>query len=100
MIETDCAEYVAGPGEDELIEIGQRDDEAYAVRLDELLQRRDVAGVVLERDERVLVAVVERGRVGAGVGSDRRGAGLAEGGNGVDAHADAREENGRHGERG
>ena len=68
--------------------------------LDQLAKRRDVVGLVLEGDERVLVAVVERRRVGAGVGADRGRARLAEGGNGVDAHADAREENGRHGERG
>jgi hypothetical protein len=92
-------ELVAGAGEGELIEVGQRDDEIDTVLLDEAGQRRDVLRVADARHELVPVGVVERGREAVDVGRDRRRAGPAEGGHDVDALPSAREENRRHGER-
>ncbi len=90
------AEAIAIRGEDEVIEVGERDDQADVVHLHELREGGDVAGVVHGRHERTAVGVVERRREVADVRGDRRRARTAERGDDVDALARAREEDGRH----
>ncbi len=82
--------------EQNVIEVGQGDNEADVVRAHELAQRRQVAGVDDAGDDRVHVGVVERGRERVRVDRDRRRAGAAERRDDVDALAGAGEENGRH----
>ena len=69
------------------------------VRADELLERRQVVGVVDRRDERVVVGVVQRRRERVGVHRDRSSAGVPEGGDDVHALSCAGEEDRGHGER-
>ena len=91
-----AAEIVAGLGEHDVVEVGQRDDQPHVVQLDEIAQRGDVAGVVDARHERAAVGVVERGRElvrRRWRSSSRR---RAERGDDVDALARAREQDGRH----
>ena len=86
--------------EDELVEVGQRDDEVDVVLDDEA--RRAAArspGRPTREDELVAVGVVERRRQAVDVGRDRRRAGPAEGRDDVDALPGAGEEDRRHGER-
>jgi hypothetical protein len=90
------AELVAGAGEDRLVEIGERDDQANVVRVDEAPQRRHVIGVVDPWDELVAIGVVERRGERVRVGRDRRRARAAERADDVDALSGAREENRRH----
>ena len=91
-----AAELVARLGELQMVEIGQRHDQANLVQRDEIAERGHVAGVVDSRHERVPIGVVERGRERVDVGRDRRRAGARERGDDVDALARAREQDGRH----
>ena len=93
----DRTELVARTREDDLVEIGQRHDQAYVVLLDERAQSRDVPRVVDPRDKGMLVGVVERGRKRVGIRRNGSGACPAEGVHDVDALSGTREENGRHG---
>ena len=83
-------------GENEMVEVGQRHDQAHVVHLHKLAERINVAGVVHRRHERAAVGVIERGREVADVGGDRRRASAAERGDDVDALPSAREQDGRH----
>ena len=74
-------------GEQQVVEVGERDHQPHPVLADELLQRGEVAGVVDARNDRALVRVVERGRERVGVDRDRARAGPPEGGDDVDALA-------------
>ena len=71
-------ERVALRGEQDLVEVGQRHDQAHVVLGDQRGERRDVAGTVDASDERVMVGVVERRRERVEVGRDGRRAGPAE----------------------
>ena len=95
-----CAELVTCAGEDQLVEIGERDDEVDAVLGDELRELRDVARIVDADDELVAVGVVERRRERVDVDGNGRRAGPAEGRDDVDALPCAGEEDRGHGERG
>ena len=79
-----------------MVEIGQRDDQANVVQLDEVAERRDVAEVVDAGHERPAVGVVERGRELVDVDGDRGRAGLAKRGDDVNPLPGAREQDGRH----
>ena len=79
-----------------MVEIGERDDQADVVLVDEPAQRGDVAGVVDPRHERMVVGVVERGRERVEVGRDGRRAGAPERRDDVDALPRAGEEDRSH----
>ena len=89
-------ELVARLGQGDVVEVGERDDQAHVVLADEPGERGDVARIVDARDERVVVGVVERRRQAVGVGDDRRRAGARELGHDVDPLPGAREEDCRH----
>ena len=72
------AERLLRPGEHEMVEVGQRHDQANVVQRHEVAERRDVAGVVDPRDDGVAVGVVERRGERVDVGRDRRRTGTAE----------------------
>jgi hypothetical protein len=74
--EDERAELVARLRERYLVEIGQRDDDADAVLLDERTERRDIAAVCDLRDEGVVVRPVEGGREGVDIRGDGRLAAL------------------------
>ena len=90
------AQLPAALREDELVEIGERDDEVDVVLDDEAGELRHVLRVADARNELVLIRVVERRGQAVDVGRDRRRAGSAEGGHDVDALAGAGEKDGRH----
>ena len=94
------AELVACAREDQLVEVGERDDEVDAVLGDELRELGHVAGVVHADDELVAVGVVERRRERVDVHGNGRRAGPAEGRDDVHALPCTGEEDRRHGERG
>jgi hypothetical protein len=79
-----------------IIEVGQRHDQPYLVKLNEVAKRIDLERVVDAWDDRGAVSVVERGRQLIDVGSDGRRADLAKRGDDVDALTRAREQDGRH----
>ena len=91
-----AAEVVTRLRQLQVVEVGQRHDQADVVEHDEVSQRRDVARVVDPWHERVPVGMVERGRELVDVGRDRRRACARERGDDVDALARAREQDGRH----
>ena len=93
------AELLAALREQELVEIGERDDEVDVVLDYEPGELGDVGGIVDARHELVAIRVVERGREAVDVGRDGGRTGPAEGGHDVDALARAGEKDGRHGER-
>ena len=82
---------VAGGGERLDVEVGQRDDGADVVLGDELLEERDVAGVVDARRRDGEVGGVARGRERVGIGGDRERV-LGERADDVVALADAGEQ--------
>ena len=93
------AMLVAGAGEDQLVEVGERDDQVDVVLGDEGRELGDVARVVDAPDELVAIRVVERRRERVDVDRDCGRAGPAERRDDVDALAGAGEEDGGHGER-
>ena len=84
-------------GQEQVVEVGERDHEPCLVRADELLQGREVTRTVDERHDRALVRVVERRRKRVGVDGNRARAGTAEGGDDVDPLSGAGEEDGGQG---
>ena len=79
------AQFVTRLHERDLVEVGERDDEAHIVLVDERTQRRHVALVVHTRDERVAVGTVERGSERVHVYGDGRRPGATERSHDVDA---------------
>jgi hypothetical protein len=92
-------ELLAVASEDELVEVGERDDQVDVLLSDETRQLGHVLRVADARHELVMVGVVEGRREAVDVGRDRGRAGPTEGGHDVDALARAGEKDGRHGER-
>ncbi len=92
-------DVIPGSGEDQLVEVGQGNDQVDGVLGDESRELWDVARVVDASDELVPIRVVERGSERVDVDRERRRAGPAEGRDDVDALARACEEDGGHGER-
>ena len=92
-----CSELLARACQRDLVEIGQRHDQADVVLLDERAQSRNVVRVVHPRDKGVLVGVVERRCERVGIRCNGCGAGSAERAHDVHALPGTREENGRHG---
>src|SRR6266542_1782305 len=73
-----CARYLSftrsttsAAGEQTLVEVGERDDQADVVLLHELAQRRDVGRIVDPRRQHVEVGVIKGRREGARVHGDR-----------------------------
>ena len=92
-------ELLAVASEDELVEVGERDDEVDVVVGNEARQLGHVLRVADARHELVVVSVVERRREAVDVGRDRGRSGPAEGGHDVDALHCAGEKYGCHGVR-
>jgi hypothetical protein len=88
------SERLARARQQDLVEIGERDDQPDVVLLDYCGERPDVARIVDARDERVAVGVVQRRRERVEVGRDRRRARLAECRDDVDPLPRAGEEDG------
>ena len=93
-------EDAARAREQELVEVGERDDELDVVLLDELRERRDVGWILDSRHELEVIRVPERGSERVEVGGDRRRARATEGRDDVDALPGAGEEDGCHGAQG
>ena len=89
-------ERVSRGGDDLLVEVGERNDEADVVLGDERPERADVARIVDSWHERAMVRVVEGRRERVEVGGDGGRARPPERAHDVDALAGASEEDGRH----
>ena len=93
----DRVQLVAPLGQQQLVEVGQRDHQPDVVNTDQLLERGQIAWIVDPRDDRMHVGVVDRGRELVGVDRERAGAGPAERGHDIHALPGAGEEDAGHG---
>ena len=90
--EHERVELVATLGEEQVVEVGERHDQAHVVLLDERAQGLDVAGIVDARHDRAPLGRVQRRRELVDIGGERRRTRAGEGGDDVDALARAGEE--------
>jgi len=93
-------EAVARLREQQVVEVGERDDQPDAVLADEVLQGGQIPRIVDARDDRALVRVVDRGRQRIRVDGDRVCPRTPERGHDVDALAGTREQHWGHDRRG